>query len=481
MSSEQRYEGGHESLWLASSGRSNYPAQAGDVTVDVAVIGGGIAGLTTALLLKEEGKRVAVIEANRIVEGVTAYTTAKITSLHGLIYDHLERTFDEETARLYAQANQTAIGLVARYVDRYNVACDFERTTAYTYTTKDEQVEKIRSEVEAARKAGLDAEFVTETQLPFPVTAAVRLAGQAQFHPRKYLLGLAQLVDGDGSFVFEHTKALEIEEGEPCKVVTSHGVVTADNVVMATHFPLQDNALYFARMEPFRSYLLAVRVDGPLPEGMYITPDSEHTLRRHRLADGREFLLVGGEGHKTGKVDDTPERYLRIEQWARQHFPVQDVLYSWSTQDFEPFDRVPFIGLSGAGSQHLYVATGFKGWGMTSGTLAGWTISQEILGHESPWAKVFRPNRVELAGVTEMVKANLGVAKDFVVDRVLPGQGKAPTCTHMGCKLNWNRAEQSWDCPCHGSRFGIDGAVLDGPAQKPLANAELLKAQPAQE
>ena len=466
---EQKYTGGHQSLWLASSGRSDYGPLAGDATVDVAVIGGGIAGLTTALRLKEEGKRVAVIEAGRIVEGVTAFTTAKITSLHGLIYDHLARSFDEETAQLYAQANQAAIGLVARNVDRYSIACDFERTSAYTYTTEAKQVEKIQAEVAAARKAGLEAEFVTESSLPFPIAGAIRLGNQAQFHPRKYLLGLAQLVHGDGSSVWEQTKALEVVDAERPRVVTEQGVVTADAVVMATHFPLHDNGFYFARMEPYRSYALALRVDGPLPEGMYITPDSEHSIRRHRLSDGQEFLLVGGEGHKTGKADDTPERYARVEEWARQHWPVQEVVYSWSTQDFETFDRIPFIGLSG-GARNLYVATGFKGWGMTSGTLAGLTISQEILGHESPWAKVFRPNRVELAGVADMVKAGLGVAKDFMVDHINKGEG-APTCTHMGCKLNWNRAEESWDCPCHGSRFSADGAVLNGPAQKPLENA----------
>jgi glycine/D-amino acid oxidase-like deaminating enzyme len=470
---EQQYEGGHQSLWLATSERSDYAPLDGDVTVDVAVIGGGIAGLTTALRLKEEGKRVAVIEAGRIVEGVTAYTTAKITSLHGLIYDHLARTFDAETAQLYAQANQTAVGLIARNVDRYGIACDFERTAAYTYTTQPEEVEQIQAEVEAARKAGLEAQFVTTTDLPFPVAGAIRLDGQAQFHPRKYLLGLAQLVDEDGSHVWEQTKALAVEDaaedGGRCRVMTNRGVVTADAIVMATHFPLYDNAFYFARMEPMRSYLLAFAVDGPLPAGMYITPDSAHTLRRHRLSTGREVLIVGGEGHKTGKADDTPARYARIEAWAREHFPVREVLYSWSTQDFATFDRIPFIGLSGPGAKKLYVATGFKGWGMTSGTLAGLTISQEILGHVSPWAAVFRPNRVELAGTADMVKAGLGVAKDFVVDHIAPDQGaETPTCTHMGCKLNWNRAEQSWDCPCHGSRFAADGAVLNGPAQKPL-------------
>lgn len=497
------YVGGHQSYWLASTPRTEYAPLAGDVTVDVAIVGGGIAGLTAALLLKEEGKRVAVVEADRIVEGITAYTTAKITALHNLIYDHLEQSFGEETARLYAEANQAAVELVADRVKEYNIDCDFERQAAYTYTTDPSQVEKIEAEVKAAQKAGLPAEFVRESPLPFPIAGAIKLPHQAQFHPRKYLLGLAQLVDSDGSHVFEQTKAVSVEDGsaedgEPCRVVTDRGVLTADHVIIATHFPFQDPAAYFARMEPHRSYVVAVALAGQAPQGMYITTDSERSIRRQPLEDGRELLLVGGEGHKTGKADDTPERYARLEAWARQHFPVQEVVCSWSTQDYASFDRVPFIGPVGPGSKNVYVATGFKGWGMSSGTLAGLLLCRTILGYDSPWAKVFNPNRVELTGVASLVKANLEVAKDFVVDHlarakreeVPPGEGcivktdageeavyrspegtvyaVSPICTHLGCKVHWNPAELSWDCPCHGSRFAVDGTVLEGPAQKPL-------------
>lgn len=496
---EQPSTGAHQSLWLATTDKTNYPPQQGDVKVDVAVIGGGIAGLTTALLLKEEGRTVAVVEAGRIIEGVTAYTTAKITSLHNLIYDHLTRSFNEETATLYAEANQAAIGLVASMVDRYSIDCRFERQAAYTYSTAKSDVEKMQAEVEAARKAGLPAEFVTETPLPFKIAGAVKLDWQAQFHPRKYLLALAQLIDGDGSYVFEKTRARNVEEGEPCSVTTEHGVITADNVVLATHFPLVDSALYFARMEPHRSYVLAVTLDGPVPEGMYITPDSERSIRRHRTPDGKEFLIVGGEGHKTGTKSDTIQRYQRLETWARENFPVKEVAYSWSTQDFMPFDRVPYIGAAHPAAKRLYVATGFKGWGMTSGTLAGLLLTKLITGQETPWAKVFNPNRVDLVGAPKMAAANVQVAKEYVVDLIKPaskdgdvavGEGRivkgehgdvavydAPdgtryavsaVCTHMGCIVNWNPAERSWDCPCHGSRFSVDGTVLNGPAQTPL-------------
>jgi glycine/D-amino acid oxidase-like deaminating enzyme/nitrite reductase/ring-hydroxylating ferredoxin subunit len=499
---DDTYIGGHESYWLASTQHTNYGPMPGDTTVDVAVIGGGIAGLTTALLLKEEGKRVAVIEADRIVEGITAYTTAKITALHNLIYAHLARDFDAETAQLYAQANQAALELVADRVKQYNIACDFLRQPAYTYTTEQGEVQKIEAEVEAARKAGLPVEFVRESALPYPIAGAIRLDNQAQFHPRKYLLGLAQLIDCDGSCVWEGTRALKVEDGEPCRITTNCGVLTADQVIIATHFPFQDSAAYFARMEPHRSYVLAVTLHGPAPEGMYITTDSAHSIRRQPMPNGRDLLLVGGEGHKTGKATDTAERYARIEAWARSSFPVDEVIYSWSTQDYATFDRIPFIGLAGPTSKNVYVATGFKGWGMTTGTLAGLTLCGAITGREVPWAKVFNPNRVELTGVASMVKANMEVAKDFVVDHlarakhedVAPGEGclvktddgeeavyRAPdgtvhavssTCTHMGCKVHWNPAELSWDCPCHGSRFDRLGGVLNGPANQNLGGVD---------
>ncbi len=498
MIPEHAYEGGHQSYWLASTEGTNYPRLDGDATVDVAVIGGGIAGLITAMLLKEEGKRVALIEAGRIVQRVTAHTTAKVTALHGLIYDYLVSNFDEETARLYGEANQAGLGLIASMVDRYKIDCDFVRTAAYTYTTEPDQVEKIEAEVEAARKAGLPVEFTRDCDLPFPIAGAIKLDWQAHFHPRKYLLGLAQLVEGDGSSIWEQTQALKVEDGKPCRVTTDRGVVTADAVVMATHFPFQDDAFYFARMAPHRSYVVAMTLDGPVPQGMYITPNSSHSIRSQPMQDGRQLLLVGGEGHQTGKVDDEPQRYQRIEKWARQHFPVKEVLYSWSTQDFGAFDRVPFIGLASPTAKHVYVATGFKGWGMTHGAAAGLLLSQTIVGKQSPWAKVFNPNRVELTGVADMVKSGLGVGKELVAGYLTPakredvpvGEGRiiktdageeavyrapdgtihavSPVCTHMGCIVNWNAAERSWDCPCHGSRFGVDGEVLAGPAQKPL-------------
>lgn len=483
------------SLWLATTPRTNYPSFQAGLSVDVAIIGGGIVGLTAATLLKEQGKTVAVLEATRIVEGVTGNTTAKVTSLHNLIYDYLIEHFGEEKARAYADANQVAIEQIATFVHDKQIDCDFIRTSAYTYTESEEDVDKIKAEVTAALKLGLPASFTDETPLPFPVKGAVRFNNQAQFHPRKYLLALAQDIPGEGSYIFENTRVLSYSDDEPCVVKTDQGTIKAHDVIVATHFPLNDKALYATRLRAHRSYVLAARLSEPVPQGMFITPDSSHTMRYQPTAVG-DFLLVGGEGHPVGEGGDTVARYQRIEQWARTHFAVDDIVYRWSTQDNQSLDKLPYVGRYSPVAKHVYVAAGFGGWGMTNSTAAGLLLRDLIMAQENAWAEVYDPNRINLTSVPEFVKNSAQVAKHFVGDRLMVansiegGEGKivhtesgdaaiykaedgsitalSPACTHMGCFVQWNPAEKSWDCPCHGSRFAADGEVIHGPALKGL-------------
>jgi glycine/D-amino acid oxidase-like deaminating enzyme/nitrite reductase/ring-hydroxylating ferredoxin subunit len=496
------------SLWLATTPETDFPAMSKAISVDVAVVGGGIAGIATAFLLKQAGVTVAVVEAGRVVESVTGNTTAKIASLHNLIYDYLISQFGEDGARQYADAQTAAIDKIASLVEENKISCDFRRTPAYTYTEEDVDLDQIKAEVKAATKLGLPASYVETTPLPFPIKGAVKFENQAQFHPRKYLLALAEKLPGEGSYVFEGTRALEIEVGDSCRVKTNRGTITAKSVIITTHFPFQDPNIYFAAMHPGRSLVLGCRLDGPVPEGMYINTGEEmHSFRSNPTEDGDEIWMVGGEKFKTGQGGDIEERFKRLEIYARGRFRVRSIEYRWATQDNFTVDRVPYIGKLSTGSKNLYVATGFCGWGMTNSHVAAMILADAVRGGENPWATLFDPSRFKpVTSAKDFVKENLNVAKEFMADRVstpeldgldkLPaGRGEvvewkgekaaiykdeqgavhavSPLCTHMKCIVHWNNAEKSWDCPCHGSRFNFDGKVIQGPANEDLAPVQL--------
>jgi glycine/D-amino acid oxidase-like deaminating enzyme/nitrite reductase/ring-hydroxylating ferredoxin subunit len=488
----------HESVWLATTERAGFDPLDAPIEVDVAVLGAGIAGLTTALLLKKAGLSVAVLEAAEVCSATTGHTTAKVSAQHGLIYATLCSTVGEDGAQAYADANVGAIDMVERLVGEHEIDCDWERRPAFAYTEQDSDIGQIEREVDAARAVGLPASYTEQTDLPWPVKAAVRFEDQAQFHPRRYCLALARLVDGDGSRVFEYTRALDVDEGSPCVVKTERHEVRATSVVLATHLPFLDRGAFFAKCHPEREYVLGVELDEPAPRGMYIsTEQPTRSVRQHPLGDG-ELLILGGDSHKTGQGENTEAHYDALERFARERFAVRSVDYRWSTQDHMSVDQMPYIGKLRRGSDHLYVATGFTKWGMTSGTIAGLVITDQILGHENPWSELFDANRLKpLVSAREFVKENANVARRFVEGRVKrnrklsvedigPGEGEvismgrqqiavsrdaegalhavSARCTHLGCVVSWNAAEASWDCPCHGSRFAQDGSVLEGPA-----------------
>jgi glycine/D-amino acid oxidase-like deaminating enzyme/nitrite reductase/ring-hydroxylating ferredoxin subunit len=492
-------QGKPESLWTGTTPGTDFPSLDRDLLVDAVVVGGGIVGLTTAMLLQEAGLNTAIIESRGIVTGVTGRTTAKITALHGAVYRSLLSTVGQEGAQIYADANRAAIEKMAELIAREGISCDFRRDFACTYSIWDNAVSRIEEEVKAAETAGLPVFFIKETSLPFPVSAAACLRDQAKFHPREYLLALALKLTGKGGLIFEHTRAQAVRRaGNVVEIVTDKGSVRAGNAVIATNYPFHDPAFFFTRLYPRRSYLLAARLNTPCPEGMYISIDEPYRTIRSQPVDGEEYLLVGGIHHKTGYVKNTIGLYQDVEKYAREHFDVRSIDYHWSTQDNWTPDCVPFIGPVSPHQKNVFVATGFAGWGMTHGMIAALIISDAILGRANDWSGLYAPSRFKPGGVVTFTKENLQVAKEFVTERLFtkpeelnvqslrPDEGGlfmsglekvaaardsegelhavSPKCTHMGCLVNWNNGEESWDCPCHGSRFDNDGGVIHGPA-----------------
>ena len=488
------------SLWVETTPGTEFPALDGPLSVDVAVVGGGIAGVTAAVLLKRAGKTVALLDFARVLTGATGYTTAKVTSGHGVVYSKLAKSFGEEGARLYAEANEAGLARIAQFVEEEGIDCDFERKPNYVYAEEGGDRSQIEDEVKAAKRAGLDASLATETPLPYPVAAAVRLEGQAQFHPRKYLLPLAHSVPGDGSHVLEQTRVQSVRGG---RVRTDRGEVRATDVILASHLPFMDRGLFFAKAHPHRSYAVAARIDDNAdPQGMYLNSGTPTRSVRTARDERGLLLLVGGEGHKPGKEPDTESPYRTLEDFARRHWGVDEFPYRWSTMDYMPVDGVPYVGRLTRGSEHVLVATGFQKWGMTNGTAAAMVLADRILGRDNPWADLYDSKRMTVrASAPKFVKENAAVASYFFGDRakalgggspdsLAPGDGAvmrvngrptavcrdgdgtvhavSPVCTHLGCHVSWNKAESSWDCPCHGSRFAADGTLLHGPATKDL-------------
>lgn len=485
------------SFWIDSTPETNFPTLIDNLSVDVAIVGAGIAGLTAAVLLVRSGLSVAVIESKRVATGVSGHTTAKLTSLHQLIYAELIEKFGEEKARLYGESNEAAIAQVAALVEEEQIDCDFSRQNNYTYADTTDKLSKIEAEVEAAAKLGLPASFVRETSLPFPIAGAVKFENQAQFHVRKYLLHLAQSIPSNNSYLFENTKVKTVEENNPCQVITDKGILRAQKVLITTHLPILDRGLYFAKTYPKRSYIIGARIaSSQAPTGMFIGSGKDYNSIRTTPYEDGLLLLVGGGGHKVGTVSNTEERYLKLENFTRTHFGIDTFDYRWSTQDMVSFDKLPFIGKLTPLDENIYVATGFSLWGMSNGTLSGMLLRDLVLGKSNPWTELYDSTRATPFLTAESIKENINVGTHWVGDRlkgltssvsdVKTNEGKVVTvngekiaayrdetgnihavsavCSHLACIVGWNNAEKSWDCPCHGARFNYDGKVIHGPA-----------------
>ena len=448
-----------QSYWIASAPKKNYSALDHDLSVDLAIVGGGAVGISTAYMLCKKGLRIAVLEADHILHGTTGHTTAKVTSQHGLIYHKTEKNISMEFARQYADANETAINTISQIIRDNRIDCDFFPQSAYIYTNQDDYIDRIGKESMAAAALGIEASYLDKIPLLFPVKAAVRFDHQAQFHPLKYFLSLAETITKYGCDIYENTRIVGIEKGDRYVLITNDGKkVNAEKVVIASHYPFYNKPrMYFARLWADKSYALAIRTNEAYPGGMYITAEEPGRSFRSLQCDGAELVIIGGEHHKTGISKDT-------------------------------------------NTPNLYIAAGFGKWGMTNSIASSLILRDMILVGKSPWQEVYNPSRHTIvASAKTFLVQNTSVARELLKGKLSPapeefqlrpGEGKIvkidgkkagaykdeqgdihivnTTCPHMGCELVWNPAERSWDCPCHGSRFSYDGDIIEGPAVKHL-------------
>lgn len=456
-----------ESLWRKqtknlTSKQTNIPMDAQKVHYDVIVVGAGMAGILIAYYLQEQGKDVLVLEAKEIASGQTERTTAKITGQHGLKYRELIRTVGVKRAGLYAQANEAAIREYEQLIRKQGIDCDFERVSAYLYTQKQDNL--LREEADAAALLGIDAFFTRETELPFPVLGAVCFPHQAQFSPLKFIRSLAKNLQ-----IMEHTRVIAVK-GE--QVFTERGIMTADKIVLATHYPIKNvPGFYFLRQHQERSYVLALSGwNGPSNNdvtspgkkdsqaktiGMYLGIDRDG----HSFRQAGDYLLLGGSSRRTG--DRRGGAYDSLLHAAEKYFPGCREEMRWSAQDCMPHDGIPFIGRYSVFTPNLYVATGFQKWGMTSCMIAALILRDELCGKKNSYAELFSPQRMHIRAAFKNLMVDVGESIRGLTKGLFH---KSARCSHMGCELVWNPDEESWDCPCHGSRFDSEGELLDNPA-----------------
>ena len=491
-----------KSYWLASTPTTNYPILDENIDVDIVIIGGGLAGISSAYLLQKEGLKIAILESNHICQGTTAHTTAKITSQHGLIYNKIKNKIGKNLAKQYADANESAIHEYKKIIEDNQIDCDYIPQSAFIYTQQDEYIQKIQDEVKTASSLGIEASYVNKIPFPMEIKAAIRFNNQAQFHPRKYLLGLAKVIENKVQ-IFENSKAQDIKEvGDNYIITTERGKkVRAKNLIIASHYPFYNkHGAYFTRIYTERSYIVAIRAKEKYPGGMYINAEEPARSLRHQSSEEGELIFVVGEHHKTGQSQNTNEHYEALIDFANNVFTVEDIPYRWSTQDCMTLDGIPYVGNFTSNTPNMYIATGFGKWGMTNSMVSAMILRDLIIKGESPWQDVYNPSRQTItASAKNFVVENFNVAAQLIDGKlssfpkdidIKPGEGKVvkidgervgayrdeegtlhlvnTTCTHMGCELNWNSAEITWDCPCHGSRFSYEGEILEGPAIKSL-------------
>lgn len=501
-----------EAIWSTNAYPTIYPSLSSNLTVDVAIVGGGITGITAATLLSKAGKRVVVLESSAVGKGTTGSSTGNLYAPVGPGLNAISSKHGEDMMKEVARSRSAAMEVIEHWISALNIDCEFEHVPWHLFTTQDDKKMDawVQKEYDAVTTAGLMASNGALVEFPFKnISAITTVAQQAQFNPLKYVQGLAAGLPTANCQLFENTTVTKVEDGDPCIVHTPYGTVRAKQVIMATHSPKGIYAVHTA-MEPQREYAMAVKLNGPLPpSGIYwhILSTQLYSIRPYSNENGN-FLIVLGQSNKVGHKKHTEESFKEVEAYLRTHFDVARIAYTWAAQNYKPADTLPYIGTSPL-QKNTFIATGFAADGLVYGTLAAMIISAEILGEGNNWSALYDPKRfTPIASASGFIKENMDVAthllKDYLfygevdsIKEIKPGEGKtlkiegehvaayrdetgelhlvSAVCTHLGCIVHWNNGEKSWDCPCHGSRFSVDGKVLEGPAYDNLARAKAAK------
>ncbi|HSB28878.1 MAG TPA: FAD-dependent oxidoreductase [Pyrinomonadaceae bacterium] len=493
------------SIWAATEQIPSRQKLDKDARSNVCIVGAGIAGITTAYLLARAGKSVIVLDDGPIGGGMTGRTTAHLVTALDDRYFELEELHGENGARLAAESHAASIDQVERIVHEEEIECEFERLDGYLFVPPKESKEILDRELQAAHRAGLtELEIVERAPLPsFDTGKALRFPNQAQFHPLKYLNGLARAIEREGGKIYTQTHASKIEGGDRALIETSDGPkVEAEAVVIATNTPVNDRFAIHTKQSAYLTYVIGALMDrGAVERALFWdTPHPYHYIRLERLDDRYDWLISGGEDHKSGQKNDANFRFAALERWTRTRFPITSVEYRWSGEVMEPVDGLAFIGRNPMDHDNVFIATGDSGNGMTHGTIAGMLISDLILGKENEWAKLYEPSRKTLRASGKFARENINVAQQYAdlvtggevdsADEISPGSGAiirrglkkiaaykdesgsvhelSAFCRHLGCIVDWNSLEETWDCPCHGSRYDALGHVIMGPSNSDL-------------
>ena len=478
--------------------------------VDICIIGAGITGITCGYELSKLGYTVSIIEKNEIGSGTTGRTTGKITSQHDSFYNYLEESFSIDTAKKYLEANEKAINKIENRIKNENIECDFERLNSYIYTTKKEEINLLEKEFKTLEKLKYKCEYIKDLDLPFKIAGGICFKNQAQFHPIKYINGLAKYVKEKGNKIYTHTIAKEIKKSDDKYIVkTDKFSISASYIIIASHYPFfKIKGLYSAKMYQSMSYLIALETKKQLPNGMYISVSNPNITIRRAKYNEKDVLLIGGGGNKTGKEVTYEETYGRLEKFAREYYPDAKILAKWNAQDCVTLDKLPYIGQASKLLPNVYVATGFKKWGMTLSSVAVDIIVDDIRGRENEYKDIFLSSRMQpiknheemknmLVDSSKALVINKLKEKDIVEKKIKKETGGIieidgrkigiykdekgeiyavnPKCTHLGCLLVWNQVEKTWDCPCHGSQFDYKGKNIIEPAYDDLDIIDISK------